>query len=133
VTAAEHRNHARNYLTKATEYLASADDNLAMERPTPAAGDAVHAGISAKDAIVTALTGSTNKAKDHAAASKDLRQALGQRDTAAAAERALRELLSVKAEIEYGTVLITLTKAEPLVRRAHTLVDLATSIVRLGR
>ena len=50
----EHRNHARAFLTKAEEYLASDEDNLAAERYTPAAGNAIHAGISAKDAIVTA-------------------------------------------------------------------------------
>lgn len=46
------RNHARNFLKKAEEYLASAEANLAAQRPTVAAGDAIHAGICAKDAIV---------------------------------------------------------------------------------
>jgi hypothetical protein len=52
----EHMNHARNFLRKAQEYLAAAEDSLAARRHTPAAGDAIHAGISARDAIVTALT-----------------------------------------------------------------------------
>lgn len=82
----EHRRHASAYLTKAEEYLASAEDNLDLERFTPAAGDAIHAGISAKDAIVTMLTGSTGKHKDHALAAAELRRALGQRDSAAKAE-----------------------------------------------
>lgn len=133
MTGSEHRNHARNYLKKAEDYLASAEDNLALERATPAAGDAIRAGISAKDAIVTALTGATAKAKDHAAAARELAQALGQRAESATAPRALRELLSVKAEVEYGTTLITLAKAEPLVRRARSLVELAEQIVRRGR
>ncbi len=60
---AEQSNHAKAFLTKAEEYLASAEDNLAAKRYTPAAGDAIHAGISAKDAIVTSLTGSTSKGK----------------------------------------------------------------------
>jgi hypothetical protein len=67
----ENRNHARSYFQKAQEYLDSAQDNLDLEGATPAAGDAIHAGISAKDAIVTALTGETSKAKDHAKAAKD--------------------------------------------------------------
>ena len=78
---AEQRNHARAFLRKAEEYLASAQDNLVAERYTAAAGDAIHAGISAKDAIVTALTGATRKGKDHAAAAKGLRTALGSRAT----------------------------------------------------
>jgi uncharacterized protein (UPF0332 family) len=130
---AEHRNHARAFLKKAEEYLASAEDNLVVERNTPAAGDAIHAGISAKDAIVTALTGKTSKGKDHATAAKSLRTALAKRDQAASSEKALRELVSAKSEVEYGTALITTNKAEPLVRRARSLVELAIEIVRLGR
>lgn len=133
MTAAGQRNHARAFLTKAEEYLASAEDSLTAERHTPAACNAIHAGISAKDAIVTALTGSTVKGKNHATAASELRTALGKRDGAAAAEKALRELVSAKSAVEYGTALITAAKAEPLVRRARTLVELAVGVVRLGR
>jgi uncharacterized protein (UPF0332 family) len=129
----EQRNHARSFLKKAEEYLASAEANLAAERYTPAAGDAIHAGISAKDAIVTALTGSASKGKDHATAGKELRQSLAQRAEAGAAEKALRELLSAKGDVEYGTEVVTAAKARPHVRRARTLVDLAIEIVRLRR
>ncbi|HEU0040941.1 MAG TPA: hypothetical protein VFQ15_01195 [Jiangellaceae bacterium] len=133
MASAERRNHAKSFLKKAEEYLASAEANLAAERHTPAAGDAIHAGISSKDAIVTALTGTTSKAKDHATAAKELKQALGKRTEAATAEKALRELLSSKGDVEYGVALVTGAKAEPLVRRARALVELAVQIVRLGR
>ena len=129
---AELLNHAKAFLRKAEEYLASAEDNLVAERPTAAAGDAIHAGISAKDAIVTALTGVTRKAKDHATAAKELKAALGKRADVPAAEKALRELISAKGDVEYGTALLTVSKAEPLVRRAQFLVELAARIVRLG-
>lgn len=130
---AEQRNHAKSFLKKAEEYLASAEDNLEAGRYTPAADDAIHAGINAKDAIVTALTGSARKGKDHATAAKELARVLAKRPDARAAERGFRELLSAKGEVEYGTALIASTKAEPLVGRARTLVDLAVEIVRLGR
>lgn len=130
---AEQRNHAKSFLKKAEEYLASAADNLAAERHTPAAGDAIHAGISAKDAIVTELTGSTSKGKDHAFAAKELQQVLGQRAEAATVGRALRELLSAKGDVEYGVALVDGAKAERLVRRARTVVEVAVQIVRLGR
>jgi HEPN domain-containing protein len=129
----EQRNYAKSFLKKAEEYLASAEDNLTAERHTPAAGDAIHSGISSKDAVVTALTGSTSKGKAHATAAKELKQALGKRPEAATAEKALRDLLSAKGEVEYGVALVTATKAEPLVRRAQTLLELAVQIVRLGR
>jgi HEPN domain-containing protein len=133
MATAEQRNHAKAFLKKAEEYLASAEDNLAAGRNTPAAGDAIHAGISAKDAIVTALTGATSKGKDHATAAKELRTALAKRGQAAAAEKALRELISAKSDVEYGTSLTTAAKAEILVRRARTQVEIAVEIVRLGR
>lgn len=132
MTAAQSKNHARAFLQKAQEYLDSAQDNRDLERATPAAGDAIHAGISAKDAIVTALTGATSKAKEHAAAARELRQALGANAEAATAEKALRELIAAKADVEYGVKLITLAKVDPLLRRAETLVDLAVRIVRIA-
>jgi HEPN domain-containing protein len=119
MATAEQRNHAKSFLKKAEEYLASAEANLAAERYTPAAGDAIHAGISAKDAIVTALTGSTSKRKDLATAAKELRLSLANRAEAAAGDRALRELIGAKGDVEYGTDLVTAIKAEPLVRRAR--------------
>lgn len=129
MTSLESKNHARRYLAKAQEYLESAQDNLELERATPAAGDAIHAGISAKDAIVTTLTGGTGKFKDHAKGAKELRQALGAHADGAAAEKWLRELIAMKGDVEYGTTLITVTKAKPLVRRAESLVELATQLV----
>ena len=127
------RNYAKSFLNKAEEYIASAEDNLTAERHTPAAGDAIHAGISSKDAIVTTLTGSTSKGKDHAPAAKELKQALGKRPESTTAEKALRELLSAKGDVEYGVALVTAAKAESLLRRARSLVDLAVQIVRLRR
>lgn len=129
----EQRNHARSYLKKSQEYLASAEDNLDLHRYTVAAGDAIHAGISAKDAIVVTLTGATTKGRDHAAAAKELARALGARADATVAVRALRELISAKADVEYGTDLVDAAKATVLVRRARALADLAVQIVKLGR
>lgn len=129
---APHREQAKAFLHKANEYLDSAQDNLDLERFTPAAGDAIHAGIDAKDAIVTSLTAVTIKAKDHALAAKELRTALASRTEAASAERALRELSGAKSSVEYGTRLVDSTQATALVRRARSLVELATKIVRLG-
>ena len=82
MTSAETLNYAKRYLQKAEEYLASPEDNLDVERATPAASDAIHAGISAKDAIVTMLTGATRKAKDHAKSAGELGAALGTRPEA---------------------------------------------------
>jgi HEPN domain-containing protein len=133
MATADQRNRATRFLDKASQYLASAEANVTAERYTPAAGDAIHAGINAKDAIVIELTGTTSKRKDHAAAAKELRQTLSTRPEAGAAEKSLRELIAAKADVEYGANLVTATKAEALVRRARTLVELAVAIVRLGQ
>jgi len=126
------RGDAKAFLAKAEQFLASAEENLAAGRFTVAAGDAVHAGISAKDAIVTALTGATSKHQDHRAAVPELRAALSTRDTAASAERALKELLAAKPDVEYSAEMLTEAKAKALVRRAASLVDTADAVVRLG-
>lgn len=58
---AERLNHAKAFPRKAQEYLAPAEDNLVAERFTAAAGDAIHAGISAKAGVEygTALLSAT--------------------------------------------------------------------------
>jgi hypothetical protein len=100
MATAEQRTHAKNFLKKAEEYLASAESNYTADRLTPAAGDAIHAGISSKDAVLISVTGSTGKGKDHATAAKELKQAMGKRPEATTLERALRELLSAKSDVE---------------------------------
>lgn len=133
MTASEQHILARAFLRKAQEYLDSAEDNLVLERFTVASGDAVHAGICSKDAIVTALAGTTVKSKDHSRAVRELRNVLGGRPIASDAERCLRELVSAKSEVEYGTSLMSGPKSEALVRRARTLVRTAKDIVVLRR
>jgi hypothetical protein len=111
MAGAEQRNHASAFLRKAEEYLAASQDNLGAERHTVAAGDAIHAGISAKDAIVTVLTGVTRKGKDHAAAAKELRIALGTRADASAAKRPCRNWSAPKRTP--STALLCLPPGQP--------------------
>ena len=68
------RADAMAFLTKAEQYLAAAQDSFTAKRFTVAAGDAIHAGISAKDAIMTMRTGSTGRGKDHMQAARELRR-----------------------------------------------------------
>ena len=60
----------------------------------------------------------------------ELRTSLAGRADAPAAEKALRELIAMKGDVEYGTKAPTLAQATTLVRRARTLVELADEIVR---
>ncbi|MDR1119152.1 MAG: hypothetical protein LBL01_07665 [Bifidobacteriaceae bacterium] len=120
---------ARTFLAKAQEYLASAEDNLALDRPTAASGDSIHAGINAKDAVVTELTGTTTKSRNHLDGVKELERALARRPQAAPAVRALRDLVAAKPAVEYGASLVTLARAAIMVRHAATLVSTAKEIV----
>jgi hypothetical protein len=115
----------RAFAAKAREYLAVAEDCLAQGRLTASAGNAIHAGISAKDVIVVALTGETIKSRDHRQSVKDLRQALGSDPAGAECERALRELIGAKSDVEYGAFMVTEAKAKALLRRATLLVERA--------
>ena len=132
MATADQRSYAKSFLKKAEEYAASAEDNLAAERHTPAAGDAIHAGISSKNAIVTALTGSTSKRKTTRRLPRNSGRLWGttriRRGRESAAGAALRE-----RRCGVGVALVSAAKAESLVRRARTLVELAVQIVRLGR
>lgn len=83
----ERLEHAKSYLSEADDYLANAEVALDAGRYTPAGGDAIHAGINAKDAIVTALSGLTVKGKAHDSAVKELKQALEKRPETSSAER----------------------------------------------
>jgi len=130
--ASQSRSAAQAFLTKSQEYLASATDNMISERLTAASGDAIHAGICAKDAIVMVLVGSVTKHKDHSQATADLKRALGKRAETPEAERALRELVAAKPVVEYGTELVALPRARALVRRAQYLVNLAAAIMQFG-
>ena len=52
MASAEQLNHAKAFLRKAEEYLASARDNLIAERPTAAAGDANHAAPRMRSSLL---------------------------------------------------------------------------------
>jgi len=128
MVGSDRRVQARAFLRKAREYLVVAEDSLERDRLTAAAGNAIHAGISAKDAIVLSLTGNIGKGRDHRQAVKELRAALEGEPEATQLEKALRELVSAKADVEYGVFMIGDTKAKALVRRAQALVNAATRL-----
>ena len=111
--------------------LASAEANLAAKRYTPAAGDAIHAGItrrtrsSPRSPVRRAREGPRHLSEGTPADA-------GQASRAPLARRHC-VMVAAKGDVEYGTDVVTAVKAEPLVRRARTLVELAIEIVRLGR
>jgi pyrimidine deaminase RibD-like protein len=67
--------HVRQYLAKAEEFLATARESLEAECFIAATGNAVHAAISASDAVCGARTGTRSAGQDHGEVLALLRQA----------------------------------------------------------
>ena len=125
----EQRNVARAHLQHAQDFLDGARTNLEFGNLRAAGSNAVLAGFRAKDAISTAVTGSTTASEDHRRAVKELVIALGKRPEASSAERALGELVKFKTPLQYSTQRIEQPRIATLVRRAESLVELAKEIV----
>jgi hypothetical protein len=89
---------ARQYLGKAEEFLAVAQECLDAARFIAATGNAVHAAINAADAVCGARTGTRSAGQDHGEVLALLRQA-GREGTDLAKQ--LARLLPLKVQAEY--------------------------------
>ncbi len=109
---------ARSYLDTAAQRLADALPVGPSAHATVAAGNAVHAGIAASDAICGQVLGHCYNGPDHSQATTILK---GVKDgTRLAAE--LARLLSQKTAADYGGYL-TAAVATDMVARARRLVE----------
>lgn len=113
------------YLTKAEEYLASAERNLGAERLTTAADSAIHAGVLAKNAIVSISARGVVVEQDDAVAVAELRLVLADDAGAAEAECTLRELLASKERVGSSPAPTEVAEAARLVQHARILVQVA--------
>ncbi|MGI8773459.1 MAG: HEPN domain-containing protein [Actinomycetota bacterium] len=123
------RAEARLYLAKAKQF--SAEANAAMEgaRNDAAMLNAVHAAISAADAVCVALARRRSADPDHQRAA-DLLQEIGGRSRVLTANvKQLRMLLAKKNMVEYESRRASVKEASEAVKRADRLVDWATETV----
>ena len=125
-TRAVSRTQVRGYVAKAQEYLEAAEASLADGRHVAATSLAVHAGISAGDAICGARTGRRSADRDHARAVALLGEA-GPDGKAAA--RQLGRLLPLKTRAEYEPDHVPKTIATKAVRAATEIVSIAQRAV----
>jgi hypothetical protein len=116
---------ARAYLEKAQEFLRAALESLRLSNHTAAAGNSVHAGTSAADAISAARTRTVWRG-EHAQAPKHL-EAAGKEGRQAA--RHLRRLLPLKTRAEYEAKPIRAADARAAVEAADRMVTLAAAVV----
>jgi HEPN domain-containing protein len=116
---------AKNYLQKSKEFLRAASDSLELGNCTAATGNAVHAGISAGDAISAVLIGAVSQG-EHADAVGHLENIGGDAKSAA---RQLRQLLPLKAQAEYDPSPLTVAVARRAVTAAERIVAIADRVV----
>jgi HEPN domain-containing protein len=123
VTAAQ----ARTYLGKAEEFLEAARESLEAGHSLAATSLAVHAGISACDAICGARTGQRAAGSDHGQAVALLNQAGREGKDAA---RALTRLMPLKNRAEYEPEEVPKATAKRAVDQAERIVVIARAVVQ---
>ena len=118
---------ARAYLDKAREFQRAAEDSLGLGNHVAAAGNAVHAGIGAADAITAARAAVVWKG-EHSQAPLHLEKVGGEEGRKAAPQ--LRRLLPLKNRAEYDPEPISATEARAAVAAAARMVRIAEQTVK---
>lgn len=130
-TQACSRDHAQNRLGHARKFLEVAEMTAGetgdVEYASAAATLAVLAGIAASDAACCAALGRRSRGQDHQQATKLVGQVEPGGPQAA---NALRRLLSLKDEAQYGFFDVGGQDLQAAIRQATTLVDFAAAAVR---
>ncbi len=113
------------YLRKATEFEGSARKTLADRSPNSAGLEAVHAVISACDALTVARLELRSKGEDH----RDVLQLLDRIPATKGTDlkRQVAQILSVKNRVEYGGEGLPQDEAERLVVLAGRVIRWVTS------
>lgn len=127
------RSEARLYLAKAQQFCAEATTAILSSRNDAAMLNAVHAAISAADAVCVALGGQRSADPDHQRAA-DLLQEIGGKSTDLSSQvRRLRELLTKKNAVEYESRLASAKEATGAVQRAERFVAWASQTIDAAR
>jgi hypothetical protein len=121
---------ARHFLAKASQFLASMEDDLAAERWDAAGLAAIHAGISAGDAVLGYRGGVRSAGRDHRAAVDLLQEVVG--DAATEPGRHLKRLVDKKNLVEYEQRRLTQTEVLDLAVHARRFVAWAKEQVPGG-
>jgi uncharacterized protein YbjQ (UPF0145 family) len=121
---------ARSYLSKAEEYLAASENELAQERGIAATSLAIHAAINAADAVCGVRIGRRAAGTEHDQVIALLGEA-GKDGSEVAKD--LRRLLPLKTKAEYDPDDIPLSAAPRAVGRARRCVTVARRVVASSR
>lgn len=127
-TVAVPKAEARPFLQKAVEFHRSSERALAAGDRNAAGVLAIHAGISAADAITVHSLGLRSASQRHADVIGLLSQTAHPRK--GTVQRQLNELLSEKTSVEYEGRMVSVGDSERMVKLAARLVDAAREVVR---
>lgn len=115
----------RSYLSKAEEYLAAAETELAQKRGIAATSLAIHAAINAADAVCGVRLGKRAAGMDH----DQVVALLGEAGIdGVSSAKDLRRLLPLKTKAEYDPDDIPVSTATNAVRRARRCLAIARRV-----
>jgi len=118
----------KKFLKKADEFFEMMQESLKKKKWNAAGLNAIHAGISANDAILTFHFGLRSISPKHDDAVK-LLIAMMKRDDIETKAKHLRRLISVKNLVEYNGRLFSKSEAESLIKHAERFLDWAKSLL----
>ena len=130
-TAIVDKRDAENYLKRSMELRESMRNNLILENWNALVIDAVHAVISANDALTVAFAGVRCTSSNHLDSVELLKQSIS-KDLQPDVSR-LARVISIKSHIEYGPSLVTRAEAEKIAKDAERFVDWAEGVLRKVR
>jgi HEPN domain-containing protein len=132
-TASVSRAESSLYLAKAQQFVTEARTALEASRNDAALLNAIHAAISASDAVTVALSGQRSKDPDHQRAIDLLEESAGKSEEIKSRVRQMRQLLARKNMVEYESRRATTKEARDAVERATRIVDWAAVTVQRAR
>ena len=128
-TVSASRGEASLYLGKAEQFVEAAQVALKNSRHDAGMLNAIHAAISAADAVAVALSGRRSSDPDHQRAVDLLEEVGGKSESVIARVRQLRALLARKNQVEYESRRATSREATEAVARAVRIVEWASETV----
>lgn len=123
------RSEAQLYLAKAKQFSAEATTAIKGSRNDAAMLNAVHAAISATDAVCVALAGRRSADPDHQRAADLLQEIGGKSREVINSVKQIRMLLAKKNVVEYESRPASSREASEAVKRAARLVHWASQTV----
>lgn len=132
-TVSAARAEAAHHLAKAEQFLDAARHAIANQRHDAGMLNAIHAGISAADAVTVALAGERSADPDHRRAVTLLEEVAGDSEPVRLRARQLLMLIEKKNAVEYESRRASGDEARQAVDRASRIVTWARDVIDQGR